>query len=119
MSDSIYFVASKEPLKLKGVKDSGIKKKKKKKSKKIKEEATSDSSKEQQHEIVTSPGASKGYSAQRTKAEMHFLQRQRQMEEDRIKKKASKSHKEKVEEFNRNLDSQSEHFDIPKVSWTK
>ncbi|KAA0193830.1 hypothetical protein HAZT_HAZT011613 [Hyalella azteca] len=69
--------------------------------------------------LVSSISGNKACAIQRTKAEMHFLKRQRQMEEDRIKKKASKSHKEKVEEFNRNLDSQSEHFDIPKVSWTK
>jgi hypothetical protein len=74
-------------------------------------------------------------------------------EEERIKKKASKTHKEKVEvcvftrrerersehytavgegrtleqgglcwcaqELNRYLDTISEHYDIPKVSWTK
>lgn len=40
-------------------------------------------------------------------------------EADRILKKASKTHKEKVEDFNRHLDSLTEHFDIPKVSWTK
>lgn len=40
-------------------------------------------------------------------------------EAERILKKASLTHKEKVEEFNRHLDSLTEHFDIPKVSWTK
>nr|CAD7418899.1 unnamed protein product [Timema poppensis] len=29
------------------------------------------------------------------------------------------THKQRVEEFNRHLDSLTEHFDIPKVSWTK
>lgn len=38
---------------------------------------------------------------------------------ERILKKASKSHKQRVEEFNSHLDSLSEHYDIPKVSWTK
>lgn len=38
---------------------------------------------------------------------------------ERIKLKASKTHKQRVEEFNRHLDSLTEHFDIPKVSWTK
>ena len=38
---------------------------------------------------------------------------------ERIKQKASKTHKQRVEEFNRHLDSLTEHFDIPKVSWTK
>lgn len=32
---------------------------------------------------------------------------------------ASTTHKQRVEEFNRHLDSLTEHFDIPKVSWTK
>ncbi|NWQ83397.1 FA32A protein, partial [Columbina picui] len=43
-----------------------------------------------------------------------FLQ---QME--RILKKASKTHKQRVEDFNRHLDTLTEHYDIPKVSWTK
>ncbi|XP_063874212.1 protein FAM32A-like isoform X2 [Scylla paramamosain] len=54
-----------------------------------------------------------------TEAERRFMERQRKMEADRILKKASKTHKEKVEDFNRHLDSLTEHFDIPKVSWTK
>jgi len=29
------------------------------------------------------------------------------------------THKQRVEEFNRHLDGLTEHFDIPKVSWTK
>ncbi|XP_076054989.1 protein FAM32A-like isoform X2 [Oratosquilla oratoria] len=55
----------------------------------------------------------------KTKAELKFEERKRKMEAERILKKASKTHKEKVEEFNRHLDSLTEHFDIPKVSWTK
>ncbi|XP_069939068.1 protein FAM32A isoform X3 [Cherax quadricarinatus] len=54
-----------------------------------------------------------------TQAERRFMERRRKMEADRILKKASKTHKEKVEDFNRHLDSLTEHFDIPKVSWTK
>ncbi|NWW69092.1 FA32A protein, partial [Ifrita kowaldi] len=41
----------------------------------------------------------------------------RQMQ--RILKKASKTHKQRVEDFNRHLDTLTEHYDIPKVSWTK
>lgn len=37
----------------------------------------------------------------------------------RILEKASMTHKERVEKFNQHLDSLTEHFDIPKVSWTK
>jgi hypothetical protein len=40
-------------------------------------------------------------------------------QKERIKEKASMTHKQRVEEFNRHLDSLTEHFDIPKVSWTK
>jgi len=45
------------------------------------------------------------------------MQEKRQME--RILKKASKTHKQRVEDFNRHLDTLTEHYDIPKVSWTK
>lgn len=37
----------------------------------------------------------------------------------KIMEKASKSHRQRVEEFNAKLDNLSEHYDIPKVSWTK
>ncbi|XP_070157804.1 protein FAM32A-like [Polyergus mexicanus] len=55
----------------------------------------------------------------RTKAELAFQEMQEKMQTERIKQKASKTHKQRVEEFNRHLDSLTEHFDIPKVSWTK
>lgn len=54
-----------------------------------------------------------------TKAEEAFRAKQDKIAEERILKKASKSHKQRVEEFNKHLDSLSEHYDIPKVSWTK
>lgn len=37
----------------------------------------------------------------------------------KILEKASMTHKQRVEKFNQHLDSLTEHFDIPKVSWTK
>lgn len=37
----------------------------------------------------------------------------------RILEKATTTHKERVEKFNEHLDTLTEHFDIPKVSWTK
>lgn len=55
----------------------------------------------------------------RTNAELAFQKMQEKMQTERIKQKASKTHKQRVEEFNRHLDSLTEHFDIPKVSWTK
>lgn len=54
-----------------------------------------------------------------TKAEQAFKSKQEKVSEGRIMKKASKTHKQRVEEFNKHLDSLSEHYDIPKVSWTK
>eukprot|EP01135_Chromosphaera_perkinsii_P003513 Nk52_evm13s246 gene=Nk52_evmTU13s246 len=54
-----------------------------------------------------------------TEAEWKFQQRKMEKEKERIMAKASKTHKEKVEELNAYLDRMSEHYDIPKVSWTK
>lgn len=47
---------------------------------------------------------------------IRFIHLQR---EKRILEKASQTHKQRVEKFNEHLDSLTEHFDIPKVSWTK
>jgi len=55
----------------------------------------------------------------KTKAELRYLRMHEKMKEKRVMDKASKTHKMRVEEFNRHLDSLTEHFDIPKVSWTK
>ncbi|XP_066944865.1 protein FAM32A [Macrobrachium rosenbergii] len=112
-----YFSAQGK-LKLKGVDDSGLKKKKKKKKKDLERQMEASIRREMQDTTEASSGAST--SAQMcTPAEQRFKERQRKMEAERILKKASKTHKEKVEEFNRHLDSLTEHFDIPKVSWTK
>uniref|UniRef100_A0AAR2IXM5 Family with sequence similarity 32 member A n=1 Tax=Pygocentrus nattereri TaxID=42514 RepID=A0AAR2IXM5_PYGNA len=61
----------------------------------------------------------KVYVDKRTPAQLAFdkIQEKRQME--RILNKASKTHKQRVEDFNRHLDTLTEHYDIPKVSWTK
>ncbi|CAL4064317.1 unnamed protein product, partial [Meganyctiphanes norvegica] len=89
-------------------------KKKKKKDKERKKEAHISRVVIQDEEV-----SSKVQMSRKTDAERKFEERRRKMEEERILKKASKTHKEKVEEFNRHLDSLTEHFDIPKVSWTK
>lgn len=54
-----------------------------------------------------------------TEAEAKFKSKQEEIAQERILKKAQKTHKQRVEEFNKHLDSLSEHYDIPKVSWTK
>ena len=55
----------------------------------------------------------------RTAAQRKYDDVQKQRQLDRVMKKAEKTHKERVEDFNRHLDELSEHYDIPKVSWTK
>uniref|UniRef100_A0A182QX66 Protein FAM32A n=1 Tax=Anopheles farauti TaxID=69004 RepID=A0A182QX66_9DIPT len=54
-----------------------------------------------------------------TKAEESFKKMQEKMQHKRIVEKAQMTHKQRVEQFNQHLDSLTEHFDIPKVSWTK
>ena len=54
-----------------------------------------------------------------TKAEQSFKKMHEKRAKQRILEKASKTHKQRVEEFNKHLDSLTEHYDIPKVSWTK
>eukprot|EP00064_Thunnus_orientalis_P012240 superscaffoldBa00001855_g12274 len=115
---SEYATAQKSALKFKGVGASSAAKKKKKKDKE---------SKHRLEQVVTNQNdeevkAKKAYVDKRTPAQMAFdkMQEKRQME--RILNKASKTHKHRVEaspDFNRHLDTLTEHYDIPKVSWTK
>ncbi|XP_026054211.1 protein FAM32A-like [Carassius auratus] len=108
---SEYKSVQKGSLKLKGVSLASKKKKKKEKERKRLEEQVLATQDEE--------GTPKVYVDKRTPAQMAFdkLQEKRQME--RILKKASKTHKRRVEDFNRHLDALTEHYDIPKVSWTK
>lgn len=55
----------------------------------------------------------------RTPAQVAYEKMQEKRQMERILKKASKTHKQRVEDFNRHLDTLTEHYDIPKVSWTK
>uniref|UniRef100_H2XTS0 Protein FAM32A n=2 Tax=Ciona intestinalis TaxID=7719 RepID=H2XTS0_CIOIN len=103
----------KKPLKFKG--DSG-KVKKKKKHKKDKKKF--DQIRLESVEDETQASASPKYD-NLTPAERKFKENQDKRQMDRILKRASTTHRDRVEEFNRNLDSLSEHYDIPKVSWTK
>uniref|UniRef100_A0A8C6T6G5 Family with sequence similarity 32 member A n=1 Tax=Neogobius melanostomus TaxID=47308 RepID=A0A8C6T6G5_9GOBI len=113
---SEYATVQKGALKLKGVGCVSSGKKKKKKDKE---------SKQRLEQVLTSQNdedevkAKKTYMDKRTPAQMAFdkMQEKRQME--RILNKASKTHKHRVEDFNRHLDTLTEHYDIPKVSWTK
>ncbi|MBN3309754.1 protein FAM32A-like [Amia ocellicauda] len=108
------YSVQKGALKLKGIGELSAGKKKKKKNKE---------SKERMEQILTNQAKeeenNQGYVDKRTPAQMAFdkMQEKRQME--RILNKASKTHKRRVEDFNRHLDTLTEHYDIPKVSWTK
>ncbi|XP_039251517.2 uncharacterized protein LOC120328985 [Styela clava] len=115
-SDYDVSTISKKPLKLKSDSGKVHKKKKKKKDKKKKLEKVD--VKAIQYQDPTSGPAAPKYKTL-TPAEEKFKRVQEKRQMDRILKKASKGHKERVEEFNRHLDSLSEHYDIPKVSWTK
>ncbi|KAG1945819.1 protein FAM32A-like [Pimephales promelas] len=115
---SEYKSVSKGSLKLKGVSLASKKKKKKDKERKRLEEQAM-TLEEQAMTSQNENGTKKVYVDKRTPAQISFdkIQEKRQME--RILKKASKTHKRRVEDFNRHLDSLTEHYDIPKVSWTK
>lgn len=104
MDDDEYALINKKPLKLTGKKA----KKTTKKSHKDEDDPLARIS-EQSKVIVTTA----------TEAEKAFKSRQKKIAQERILKKASKTHKQRVEDFNKHLDSLSEHYDIPKVSWTK
>ena len=89
-----------------------------KKKKKEKAHDGGESSK-QKSDTPSSSSASQKPVLVKTKAQLKFEQMKEEQQKKRILDKASKTHKQRVEEFNRHLDSLTEHFDIPKVSWTK
>jgi protein FAM32A len=121
-------------LKLKGLSDKEIKKKKKKSKKdkdKLKQAAetivskadlndpNSNSSDTAAKTVAVGENSLLIQKVGKTKSELAFEQRLERRNEEKIFKKAEKSHKEHVEEFNKHLDSLSEYHDVPKVSWTK
>ncbi|XP_020810556.1 protein FAM32A [Drosophila serrata] len=123
MSDE-YACVAKGKLKLKN--DSDLKKKKKKHKSKDKEKhELQKSCVEQQLTEVAATSSSNsisgtgGYERKLTKAELASKKQQEKMRNKRIMDKAQTTHKERVEKFNEHLDTLTEHFDIPKVSWTK
>ncbi|KAI4535020.1 hypothetical protein MG293_015880 [Ovis ammon polii] len=109
-----YEQVQKGPLKLKGGPELGVTKRKKKKDRDKAKllQMMGKIQKNQEEEL-------RRHLDKRTPAQVAFekVQEKRQME--RVLKKASITHKQRVEDFNRHLDTLSEHYDIPKVSWTK
>ncbi|XP_045764825.1 protein FAM32A [Maniola jurtina] len=110
MEEDEYACVNRAQLKIKD--NSGIKKKKKKKASKETEKAIENEVKQQIKQQQASTET-------KTKAELAFLKMQEKMKKQRIQQKAEMTHKQRVEKFNQHLDSLTEHFDIPKVSWTK
>ncbi|KAM6498540.1 hypothetical protein JOM56_006488 [Amanita muscaria] len=131
MSDA-YNIRPGGALKLKsGASEGGVVKKKKKKSKSRPEaelEAEHERAKEQalkQDISSLSPeGSGRGSpavvngnnnSSRKTEAEKRFEETQRQRLAQKVAKLALKTHKDRVAEFNKQLETLSEHHDIPKV----
>merc|ERR1711971_453145 len=112
MSDD-YDTVQRGGLKLKGGSDtSGKKKKKKHKEKKKLQEQLSKASADDVIEQTS-------WKSSKTKTELAFEKRKKKRGQEEILERAQKNHKERIMEFNTRLDNLSEHFDIPKVSWTK
>ncbi|KAM4809234.1 protein FAM32A [Rhinophrynus dorsalis] len=111
---SAYEGIQKGPLKLKGVGDLAPGKKKKKKDKDKNKMMQQIMTSKKNEEEKKKPALDK-----RTPAQLAFEKMQEKRQMERILKKASKTHKQRVEDFNRHLDTLTEHYDIPKVSWTK
>lgn len=103
-------------LKLKGISDKKIKKKKKSKSD-LKEMLAATVGKPDDN--ANTRNATNDIRASKTKAERAFEKILEKRMEENILKKAEKSHKEHVGDYNKHLESLSEFHDIPKVSWTK
>ncbi|KAM3854247.1 protein FAM32A [Vipera latastei] len=113
---SEYEPVQRGPLRLKGdtVGGSAGKRKKKKDKERSKIVDQIVSSKKQEEEEEKKRALDK-----RTPAQLAYEKTQEKRQIERILKKASKTHKQRVEDFNRHLDTLTEHYDIPKVSWTK
>ncbi|XP_032093707.1 protein FAM32A [Thamnophis elegans] len=113
---SEYEVVQRGALRLKGSTDcvsAGKRKKKKDKERsKIVDQIVSSKNQEEEEE-------KKRALDKRTPAQLAYEKMQEKRQIERILKKASKTHKQRVEDFNRHLDTLTEHYDIPKVSWTK
>jgi len=131
--DDPYDCVATGGLRLKGgkIKKDKKKKRKKNKAKEIFEEATKSTDQQQTQSGNDSDdedqgGEASGSNEQRqqnvsrkTAAELAFEKAQEKRAAERILDKASKTHKQRVEELNDYLGGLSEHYDIQKVSWTK
>ncbi|CAO1619150.1 unnamed protein product [Parajaminaea phylloscopi] len=70
----------------------------------------------QDEELMERTPSGSGKAANKmTDAERRFAEVQRRRMSDKIRKEATKSHKERVGEFNKYLENLTEHYDLPKV----
>lgn len=123
-------------LKLKGGDPKGISKKKKKKSTDAAVLALTTAGEAAAEGGAAAEGAQAGSSAEpvktkdgyilpapsanedrRTEAQKRHDERVRKLEEERLRKMATKGYRDRVKDFNEHLASLSEHHDIPKVGW--
>ena len=106
-------------LKLKGAGVSGKNKKKKKLGGKSKEldEAKREVESHEGKEALVEKSVAHGTDI-RTEAEKRFEAHAERYELQRVKKLASKSHREKIRELNEKLATMTEHQDIPRVSYS-
>ncbi|TGZ83959.1 DUF1754-domain-containing protein [Ascodesmis nigricans] len=132
------YAATGGALKLKG--SAGVIKKKKKKKSVLKSKPTSESPSRSASPSVVPPPKSRSPSIPRstststktddilepfdaevlrrrgkTETEIRFEERRHKMLYEKLKKEGVKSHKEKVEEYNKYLASLSEHHDMPRI----
>ncbi|CCA67690.1 hypothetical protein PIIN_01517 [Serendipita indica DSM 11827] len=111
-------------LKLKGGDDGGKKKKSKKKNpsklaltgdEPVKSDALLKARESEDKRGSPSAGGSGTATPVKTEAELRFEKIQRRRLLDKVSKMASKTHKDRVQEFNTKLEQASDHHDIPKV----
>uniref|UniRef100_A0A2I3T330 Uncharacterized protein n=1 Tax=Pan troglodytes TaxID=9598 RepID=A0A2I3T330_PANTR len=110
-----YEQVQKGLLKLKGVAELRVTKRKKKKKDKDKAKLPESMGMNKKNEGEKQHGLDKWTPA---RAAFEKMQEKRQWKGSSRKHPASKTHKQRVEDFNRHLDTLKEHY-IPRVSWTK
>ncbi|CAB75349.1 hypothetical protein POMI540_3292 [Schizosaccharomyces pombe] len=108
-------------LKLKNVKKKPLKKKKKdskKLAEKVQEHSSRDKSPLEENGVSTYQmlrSKDTDSAMPMTEAQKHFESVQEQRLLQKAKNERLKTHKDRIDEYNRLLESQSEHFDMPKI----
>lgn len=63
----------------------------------------------------TEDGKAPHYDDHLTPAERRYIEQKESIDVHRLAKKANKSHRDRIQDFNQYLANMSEHYDIPKV----